>query len=96
MAVRRDFYYEQGEEGSGYVTENYIQGIARQVRGLDLSRWANARNNTALASQLSVDAQAANTAIARLSGMAPGGWSQPTSLSQKWTLVDTTPTLQHR
>ena len=55
------FYHEQGEEGSGYVTENYIQGIARQVTGLNLSQWTNARNETVLAGQLSADAQAANT-----------------------------------
>jgi len=54
------FYHEQGEEGSGYVTEDYIQGIARQVSGLNLSQWTSARNNTALASQLSADAHAAN------------------------------------
>ena len=34
------FYHEQQEEDSGYVTERYIQGIAGQVPGLNLSRWA--------------------------------------------------------
>ena len=27
------FYHEQGEEGSGYVTESYLQGLAQQVPG---------------------------------------------------------------
>ena len=54
------FYREQREEGSGYVDENYIQDIARQVTGLNLAQWTNARANTTLASQLSADAQAAS------------------------------------
>ena len=27
------FYHEQGEEDSGYVSENYLDGIAEQVPG---------------------------------------------------------------
>jgi protein-disulfide isomerase len=53
------FYNEQGEEGSGYVTERYLQGIAQQVAGLNLSAWSTARNDTTLASQLTTDAQVA-------------------------------------
>jgi protein-disulfide isomerase len=56
------FYHEQGEEDSGYVTEKYIQGIAQQVPGLNLAQWTAARNNVQLASQVTTDAQAANTA----------------------------------
>jgi protein-disulfide isomerase len=54
------FYQEQGEEGSGYVTENHIHSIARQITGLNLSQWTNARNDTGLANQLSTDAKAVN------------------------------------
>jgi protein-disulfide isomerase len=54
------FYHEQQEEDTSYVTENYIQGIAKQVPGLNLSRWISDRNDPALANQLSSDAQAAN------------------------------------
>jgi protein-disulfide isomerase len=56
------FYHEQGEENSGYVTESYIQGIAQQVPGLDLSRWTNARSEPALTNQVTSDGQAANAA----------------------------------
>ena len=31
------FYHEQGEEDSGYVTESYLQGLAQQVPGLNLT-----------------------------------------------------------
>jgi protein-disulfide isomerase len=54
------FYREQGEEGSGYVTEGFIEQVARQVPGLDLTRWASDRSNPALAGQVVSDAQAAN------------------------------------
>jgi Thioredoxin len=33
------FYFEQGAEYTPYVTESFLEGIAKQVRGLDLARW---------------------------------------------------------
>jgi protein-disulfide isomerase len=60
------FYREQGEEGSGYVTEGFIAQVARQVPGLDLTRWASDRGNPALAGQVASDAQAASAS--RLGG----------------------------
>jgi protein-disulfide isomerase len=54
------FYHEQGEEGTGYVTESYLQGLAAQVPGLNLSNWSSARNEPAYANQVISDAQAAN------------------------------------
>jgi protein-disulfide isomerase len=54
------FYHEQGEEGSGYVTESYLQGLAAQVPGLNLSDWSSARNDSAYANQVISDAQTAN------------------------------------
>jgi protein-disulfide isomerase len=56
------FYREQGEEGSGYVTESYLQGLAQQVPGLNLTTWTSAREEPALANQIAADAQAANNA----------------------------------
>jgi protein-disulfide isomerase len=56
------FYREQGEEGSGYVTESYLQNLAQQVPGLDLATWTSDRNDPALANQVTSDAQAANNA----------------------------------
>jgi protein-disulfide isomerase len=54
------FYHEQGAEDSGYVTESYLQGLAAQVPGLNLSDWSAARNDPAYANQIISDAQAAN------------------------------------
>ena len=46
------FYHEQGEEDTGYVTESYLQGLAQQVPGLNLTKWTSDRNNPALANQV--------------------------------------------
>jgi protein-disulfide isomerase len=54
------FYHEQGEEDSGYVTESYLQGIAKQVPGLNLTQWTSDRNDQELANEVNADAQAAN------------------------------------
>jgi protein-disulfide isomerase len=56
------FYHEQGEEDSGYVTESYIQNIAKQVPGLNLAQWTSDRGDASLAKEVESDAQAANAA----------------------------------
>jgi hypothetical protein len=33
------FYEQQGEEGSGYVTDAYLEGIVSQLSGLNLAQW---------------------------------------------------------
>jgi protein-disulfide isomerase len=54
------FYHEQGEENSGYVTEEYLQGLARQIPGLDFAKWKEDRTNPAWANEIVTDAQASN------------------------------------
>ena len=54
------FYHEQGEEDSGYVTEGYLQGLAQQVPGLNLTKWTTDRSNTTLDNQIATDTQEAN------------------------------------
>jgi protein-disulfide isomerase len=56
------FYHEQGEEDTGYVTEKYLQGIASQVPGLDLTQWTSDRSDPKLAQEVSADAEAAANA----------------------------------
>ncbi len=56
------FYAEQGEEGSGYVTETYLEGIASQIPHLDLRRWATERKDPELAEEIASDAHAAENA----------------------------------
>ncbi len=54
------FYHEQGEEDSGYVTEQYLDGIASQIPGLDVAKWHEDRADPALANEVETDKQAAN------------------------------------
>jgi protein-disulfide isomerase len=56
------FYDEQREEGTGYVTDAYLEGIAGQVAGLDLARWASDRHDPELARDIAGDEQAAEGA----------------------------------
>lgn len=55
------FYHEQGEEDSGYVTESYLQGIAKQVPGLNLAQWTSERNDQELTKQVTADEEAAKS-----------------------------------
>jgi protein-disulfide isomerase len=54
------FYHEQGEEDSGYVTEQYLDGIASQVPGLDVAKWHEDRGDPNLSNEVETDKQAAN------------------------------------
>jgi protein-disulfide isomerase len=53
------FYYEQGKEYTGYATESYLDRIARQVPGLNFSRWIHDRENWDLRTAVLADNQAA-------------------------------------
>jgi protein-disulfide isomerase len=54
------FYHEQGQEGTGYVTESYLQNIARQTTGLNLIKWQSDRNDPALTTQVINDVNGGN------------------------------------
>ncbi len=56
------FYREQGAEGTGYVTESYLDGLAKQVTGLNLSKWQTDRSNSTLSNQVLTDEQTGTTA----------------------------------
>ena len=47
------FYHEQGDETNAYVTETYLQGLAKQVNGLNLTQWQTDRNDPNLTNQVS-------------------------------------------
>jgi protein-disulfide isomerase len=53
------FYSEQGQEGTTYVTDSYLSGLASQVPGLNVSKWSSARTSPSLTAQVSSDQQAA-------------------------------------
>jgi protein-disulfide isomerase len=54
------FYQLQGEEGSGYVDEKYLQGLAADTPGLDLAKWSADRADQSFQAKLAVDTQEAN------------------------------------
>lgn len=47
------FYQDQGAENSGYVTDDFLEGIVEDVPGLDQDRWQNDRDDTAFDAQMS-------------------------------------------
>jgi len=55
------FYREQGQEDTGYVNENYLTSLARQVTGLNLTTWQSDRNDPTLTAQVSSDQTDAKT-----------------------------------
>jgi len=54
------FYHQQGEENSEYVNEEFLDKLAKEVPGLDGSKWKSDRNDPEFQNTLLTDAQAAN------------------------------------
>jgi protein-disulfide isomerase len=56
------FYHEQGPESTGYATTGYLEGLAQQIPGLNMSQWTSDRQSPALTAQVTSDEQAAASA----------------------------------
>jgi protein-disulfide isomerase len=56
------FYREQGTEDTDYVNQSYLNGLAEQVPGLDLTTWQSASGASSLKSAVSTD-ESAGTAL---------------------------------
>jgi protein-disulfide isomerase len=54
------FYHEQGQEGTGYVTEPYLDNLAQQTTGMNLIKWESDRNNPSLTTQVIQDVSQGN------------------------------------
>jgi protein-disulfide isomerase len=54
------FYEEQGGEGSSYVTPRYLDGLARQLTGLDYRKWIVDRRLPRLRRQVAADERVAS------------------------------------
>jgi protein-disulfide isomerase len=46
------FYHEQGDETQAYVTQSYLEGLARQVTGLNFAQWNSARTDPNLTAEV--------------------------------------------
>jgi len=75
------FYQLQRQEGSGYVTNTFLDGIAKLIPGLNFSKWSSAVNSENLTAQVTADEQSAqskgfsNTPTILVQG--PKGQAQP-------------------
>ena len=45
-------FLEQGPENSGYATDAFLRGLAKETRGLDVDRWDKARDSSPVESEL--------------------------------------------
>ena len=65
-------YNEQGKESTNYVTESYLQSLAKQVPGLNFKKWMSDRKSSKLANMVVAEGRA-GTAVD-----GSGGASTPT------------------
>jgi protein-disulfide isomerase len=54
------FYEEQGGEGTSYVTPRYLDGLARQLSGLDYQKWISDKRLPQLRAQVAADERGAS------------------------------------
>jgi protein-disulfide isomerase len=50
-------YNQQGAEGSNYVTESYLDGLAKQIKGLNYKKWLSDRKLASLKNQVNTEGQ---------------------------------------
>lgn len=75
------FYHQQGEEGTGYVTQAYLNNLANQIPTLNFSKWLSDSHSQTLLSQVSADEQMATargySATPTITIVGPKGQTQP-------------------
>jgi protein-disulfide isomerase len=75
------FYHEQGAEGTGYVTQSYLNGLAGQIPGLNYAKWQSDSKNPKYTAQVTADEQAAAgrgfTSTPTITIQGPKGQAQP-------------------
>ena len=55
------FYREQGQENTAYVTPAYLDGLAKQIPGLDYNSWLTQSKSSTLLAQVTADQQSASS-----------------------------------
>jgi protein-disulfide isomerase len=56
------FYHQQKTEDTGYATNSYLTGIAKQIPGLNVQTWQTDRKDPSLADEVTADEQYATKA----------------------------------
>jgi protein-disulfide isomerase len=51
------FYHQQKPEGTGYPTDGFLTGIAKQIPGLNVQSWQTDRKDPSLADEVTADQQ---------------------------------------
>jgi protein-disulfide isomerase len=54
------FYREQGSEGTNYVNDAYLTGLAQQISGLNMTKWQSDRTSANLIAEVNRDGNIAN------------------------------------
>jgi protein-disulfide isomerase len=54
------FYHAQGQEGTGYVNQNFLDGIAKSIPGMSFSKWQSDSSNPSFTQQVQADQQQAS------------------------------------
>lgn len=55
------FYRQQGSEEDAYVTESFLDGLARQITGLNFAQWKSARSDPNLTAEVNSQQQTGKT-----------------------------------
>jgi protein-disulfide isomerase len=75
------FYHQQGTEDTNYVNTAYLNGLARQVAGLNFAKWNTDRQSASLTGQVTSDQQLAASkgfsSTPSLTVQGPKGSAQP-------------------
>jgi protein-disulfide isomerase len=75
------FYREQGTENTAYVTPNYLNGLAKQISGLNYAKWSSDRGSSSLLSRVTAEEQLAQTlglnSTPAITVQGPKGEAQP-------------------
>lgn len=53
------FYHSQGTEGTAYVNQSFLDGIAKSIPGLNFSKWQSDSSNPTYSQQVQADQQQA-------------------------------------
>ena len=55
------FYHAQGQEGTAYVNQSFLDGIAQSIPSLNFSQWKSASSSPTYTQQVQIDQQQAAT-----------------------------------
>ena len=88
------FYHEQGQEGTAYVNQAYLDAIARQIPGLNYSAWLSQSKSPTYTGQVVADEQAAQArnfnATPTIVVQGPKGQAQPVASAVDYPTLEAT------